>query len=290
MPTQPPLPSANSRDKDAPVAAESHPDLVLHFDETFPPDLEARLSAIESLLREVVNNDSLKVTGADAGSLRVFVADPLGALRDLGATALRDALVERNEAGFLGMVDMEEYRSLDTLRALLDRASAELLDWPRTLPDGEEIVRPESAQLFECVEGSITSTRGGPRTSRRGKSALLATLAQRARQLGWPVLAIKGDLLDPQISNEAELQEYLGLDALPSVLLLRLAKFQPVLLILDQLDALAGYLDLRTARLSTLLNLVRKLGGTENVHIVLSSRTFEFEHDVRLKRRVSRIS
>ena len=84
-------------------------------------------------------------------------------------------------------------------------------------------------------------------------------------------------------SSEANLQERLGLDELPKDILPRLAKLQPVLLILDQLDALAGYLDLRTARLSILLSLVRRLSRIENVHIVMSSRTFEFEHDVRLR-------
>ena len=100
---------------------------------------------------------------------------------------------------------------------------------------------------------------------------------------GWPVLAVKSDLLYAGISTEEDLQKHLALDALASVLLQRLAKFQPVLLILDQLDALAGYLDLRTARLSILLSLVRRLGRIDNVHIVFSSRIFEFEHDVRLK-------
>src|SRR5690606_8469980 len=57
----------------------------------------------------------------------------------------------------------------------------------------------------------------------------------------------------------------------------------PVVLIIDQLDALAGYVDLRTGRLSALLNLVRKLGMRRNVHIVLSARTFEYNHDTRLK-------
>ena len=63
---------------------------------------------------------------------------------------------------------------------------------------------------------------------------------------------------------------------------LRLAAFRPVFLLIDQLDALAGYLDLRTGRLSALLNLVRRLGKIDNVHIVLSARKFEYEHDVRL--------
>ena len=91
-------------------------------------------------------------------------------------------------------------------------------------------------------------------------------------------MAIKGDQLDSGIAHESDLQEWLGLDAPPSAILRTLAKFMPVLLVLDQLDALAGYLDLRTTRLSILLNLVRQLGQTDNVHIALSSRTFEFQH------------
>ena len=257
--------------------------MVLNLDETFPPDLDARLSLIEKLLREIVKSESLKVTGADAGSLRVFVADPLSVLRKFGVSALRNALAERNESDLLGMVGIEEYESRDAVHKQLVRASAELLAWPKSLPDGKEIDRPESARLIERLEDSISSTTAILGTPGAGKSALLATLAYRAIELGWPVLAIKGDLLSPDISSEEDLQNYLGLDALPNVLLQRLAKFQPALLILDQLDALAGYLDLRTARLSALLNLVRKLGGTDNIHIVLSSRTIEFERDVRLK-------
>ena len=100
---------------------------------------------------------------------------------------------------------------------------------------------------------------------------------------GYPVLAIKADLLDTDVSNEADLREHLGLSDRPSTMLTRLAAFGPVFLLIDQLDALAGYLDLRTGRLSTLLNLVRRLGGIDNVHVVLSARKFEYEHDVRLR-------
>ena len=280
---RPVLTNINRMDGNASVTDRSQPDLVLNLDETFPPDLDARLSSIEKLLREIVKNESLKVTGADSGSLRVLVADPLSVLRKFGVSALRNALAERNESDLLGMVGIEEYESRDAVHKQLVRASAELLAWPKSLPDGKEIDRPESARLIERLEGSFSSTTAILGTPGSGKSALLATLAHRAIELGWPVLAVKGDLLSPDISSEEDLQSYLGLDALPNVLLQRLAKFQPVLLILDQLDALAGYLDLRTARLSALLNLVRKLGGTDNIHIVLSSRTFEFERDVRLK-------
>lgn len=176
-------------------------------------------------------------------------------------------------------------RTLDpnAVRAQLASASAELMAWPNTLPDGEMIDRPELAQLIEKLDTSIASTTAVLGLPGAGKSALLATLAKRYVENGWPVLAIKSDLLHAEISTEEGLKEYLALDLLPSELLQRLAKFERVLLILDQLDALAGYLDLRTARLSILLSLIRRLGGIDNVHIVLSSRTFEFEHDVRLR-------
>src|SRR3546814_20964966 len=65
--------------------------------------------------------------------------------------------------------------------------------------------------------------------------------------------------------------------------MLRLAAFQPVYVFIDQLDALARQLDLRSGRLNVLLNLVRRIGGTPNVHLLLSARTFEFNHDVRLR-------
>ena len=167
--------------------------------------------------------------------------------------------------------------------AQLAAASAELLSWPATLPDGQQIERPELAPLVSRIEGASSSTTAVIGDPGAGKSALLATLAHRFMERDWPVLAIKGDLLEPSVSTEERLQEHLGLDTPPSVLLRQLARSQRVLLVLDQLDTLAGYLDLKTERLSVLLSLVRRLGGIENVHIVLSSRTFEFGHDVRLR-------
>ena len=168
-------------------------------------------------------------------------------------------------------------------RNQLQAASVELLAWPKALPGGVEIKRPELVELTAAIERSAESTTVVLGKPGSGKSALLSTLALRFAERGWPVLAIKADTLDPDVSSESDLQEHLGLDSRPSVLLRRLAGDEPVLLVLDQLDALAGYLTLRTARLSILLSLVRRLAHTGNVHVVLSSRTFEFEHDTRLK-------
>ena len=281
--TEPAATESGPDHADTPTTREVHPDVVLNIDEAYPANLAARLSEIETLLRKIVKSDAVTATGADAGSLHVFVSDPDGTLRKFGAGALRTAFAERNDPELLGMVDMAKYKSFAAVRDQLERASLELKAWPSALPGGEKIERPELAQLIERLDSSISSTTAVLGSPGAGKSALLSTLADRFADRGWPVLAIKGDLLDPNISDEEDLQQHLGFEASPSDLLLRLAEFQPVLLILDQLDALAGYLDLRTSRLSILLSLVRKLGRTDNIHIVLSSRIFEFEHDVRLK-------
>src|SRR3546814_4469033 len=101
--------------------------------------------------------------------------------------------------------------------------------------------------------------------------------------LGWPVLAIKADLLPARLASDSDLGQALGLDQAVSAAIHKIAALRPVVLVIDQLDALAGYVDLRTDRLNVLMNLVRKLSGFRNVHIVLSSREFEFRHDVRLR-------
>ena len=170
-----------------------------------------------------------------------------------------------------------------TVRAQLEAASAELRAWPTTLPDGHEIPRPELAELESQIDGSPKSTIAVLGKPGSGKSALLANLAHRYAARGWLVLAIKADTLDPNLSSETQLQEHLGLNARPSELLPRMARDHRVLLILDQLDALAGYLDLRTERLSILLGMVRRMGRVDNIHIVLSSRPFEFKHDLGLQ-------
>ncbi|RWQ79273.1 MAG: hypothetical protein EOS85_17235 [Mesorhizobium sp.] len=120
-------------------------------------------------------------------------------------------------------------------------------------------------------------------TSWRRKPALLAAFGQRLHDQNVPFLAIKADLLDLGISDEEGLSQSIGLDHIPTKLLLGLSLTRPTVLIIDQLDALAGYVDLRTGRLNVLLNLVRRLSGARNIHIVLSARTFEYEHDVRLR-------
>lgn len=168
-------------------------------------------------------------------------------------------------------------------RDALRRASTALLRWPTTLADGAYIERPELAELAGrvCSEDSaVVALLGSPGS---GKSALLSKLAQAlSTHERMAVLAIKGDLLEPEVENEEGLQRSLRLPELPSVMVRRLALTGPVALLIDQLDALAGHLDAKTGRLSALLNLVKTVSDTRGVFVFVSCRAFEFTHDIRL--------
>jgi nucleoside phosphorylase len=256
---------------------------VLNLDADIATVSAERIASVEALLRELSGEPGITVEGIEEGSLRVIVRDPSAALEAVGAAKLREELESRFSLRLFGLVPEHSLDDLADVTEELRLASYDLLNWPDTLPGGEQFARPELDQLLTLPadrDHTVTAVIGDPGS---GKSALLAMLGKRLIEAGHSVLAIKADLLDPDVTNEADLKEKLGLSDRPSALLNRLAALRPTFLLIDQLDALAGYLDLRTGRLSALLNLVRRLGKTDNIHIVLSARRFEYEHDVRLR-------
>ena len=281
----PPLAISGEASTDAiPVQPRATARLVLNLDgsqEDYPPE---RVQALLDALRRVAGSTEITIVGSEKGSLRLIVEGPSDALDKVDVNKLRAALAEQEEVSLLGIVSEIEYEGLKGLQMELEPASRDLLAWPQTLPGGGEwIDRPELGQLLSLLLERASSTTAVVGLPGAGKSALMAALGHAMLERGWPVLAIKADLLDPGVTTEANLQARLSLSEKPSVILERLAKLRPVVLLIDQLDALAGYLDVSTGRLSVLLNLVRRLGRIENVHIVLSARAFEYEHDVRLR-------
>jgi hypothetical protein len=170
------------------------------------------------------------------------------------------------------------------LKGEMLNASKRLLSWPNTLGDNQQIIRPELAQLIDRIETKTSSTTiilGSPGC---GKSALMATLGHWAVEENYVLLSIKADCLGNAINTLEDLRQDINLswnihDAVKAI-----ASTDQVILLIDQLDALAEMLDRQPERLNILLSLMQSLAGTRNVHIVATCREFEFRHGTQFAR------
>ena len=176
-----------------------------------------------------------------------------------------------------------EHLAANELSTRLRIASAELLSWPNTLPDGTWLQRPELDILKHNLDTSSMGTHfliGDPGC---GKSSLLVRLAQEKLAIGWTVLAIKADRLPPELRDRSALARHLDLGGDSAKVLRHLAKSGPVLVVIDQVDALADLVVQHSARLRVLLELVQDLSDEPGLHTVISCRTFEQRHDPSLR-------
>lgn len=165
-------------------------------------------------------------------------------------------------------------------------ASARLLGWPQDIA-GAWIDRPELDLLYErCItndlpeRAGVTVLLGDPGV---GKSALLARLGRRLYGEGVALLALKADHLPRDIASPGDLDRAIGGAVPVAEALRRLAAERRTVLLIDQLDALADLMVLHPGRLNALLELVRTVRRTPNLHVIVSCRAFEARYDPRLK-------
>lgn len=207
--------------------------------------------------------------------------------QELAHKALVDFLVDVSNAPSSTLPMVESTRAVlpeaDQLPTRLRNASAALLSWPSTLPDGTWLPRPELDTLKANLDAAVVHTHfllGEPGC---GKSSLLVRLAQEKQAAGWSVLAIKADRLPPDLHDREALTQHLNLGADAAAILRQLAKSGPVLVVIDQVDALADLVVQQSARLRVLLDLVQDLSDAPGVHTVISCRIFEQKHDPALR-------
>ena len=168
------------------------------------------------------------------------------------------------------------------VKAVFGAASANLLAWPREI-DGEWIDRPE----FEQLENAMASTEGqaiallGPPGC--GKSAMLAKLGAKLASEGRVLLAIKADMLPRHLASMPDLDREWGLVEPLPIVLERLAGESSVVILIDQLDALAPLMDSHSERLSAMLALINRALLMTGVTVIVSCRQFDAQHDMRLK-------
>lgn len=171
----------------------------------------------------------------------------------------------------------------------ITRGSRGLADWPQMIW-GQHIKRPEFDDLIQRINrhpAGSTLVVGGAGT---GKSALLAELYCALKARGQIVLAIKADMLSPDIVGFADLARDLGMSGDIEQELLSLAVKAPAVLIIDQLDAVSEVMDQSSQRMQVLLRLASRLqsgkdqeGNKLPIHVIVSSRPFEAKFDARFR-------
>lgn len=266
---------------EAPPAGEHRVGFVFNFAGSKDEWSDEKVENVVERLKQAIGDDKLTLLRIDVGSVRLVMSVRESDVADLDLTKIREAVAEVGVT-LLGAVSLELVDQAEKAKEVLAAASVDLLTWEKTLPNGRWMDRPERENVearFQ-LETSSTVLLGEPGS---GKSALLSKIASDLLDRGCTVFAVKADFLSTEVRTEDDWQRELQLPASPSNLILQLAVLQPVYVVIDQLDALANQLDLRSGRLNVLLNLVRRIGGVPNVHLLLSARTFEFNHDVRLR-------
>jgi GTPase SAR1 family protein len=179
---------------------------------------------------------------------------------------------------------------LPDARSDAERGSRGLADWPQDIW-GEHINRPELNQLVQRIDTQPSGATLVIGDAGTGKSALLAELYHVLRQRGQPVLAIKADMLSPDVADFSALARDLGMSGDIEQGLLSLASQEAVVLIIDQLDAVSEVMDQSSQRMQVLLRLASRLQGygerkAKNrppIHVIVSSRPFEAQFDARFR-------
>jgi nucleoside phosphorylase len=169
---------------------------------------------------------------------------------------------------------------IDELCAKMVRISEWLLRYE--LSDKERIhfsVEDDLSRLDSDQNISLLLGRPGS-----GKTCLLARLGRKFNDNGYAILAIKADLFPHDKSLNEWANDELGSDWSFYDLVQAVSAKQSVVILVDQLDALASTVDLTSSRLNELLSFIARCGGLPNVFVISSCRDFDFSYDPRFRR------
>ncbi|ABP54450.1 ATP-binding protein [Salinispora tropica] len=115
-----------------------------------------------------------------------------------------------------------------------------------------------------------------------GKSAVLHEVVEQAESRDWAVLALRLDRQEP-FSSTVELGQRFGLEASPTSSLARVARDQPSLLVIDQLDAVSKASGRMPQTFDAVADLVREATAFPNMRVLLACRKFDLENDDRIR-------
>lgn len=252
----------------------------------------AKNNDVDAALKRLFQTDRATLDAAFIAFLEAFKFSLAGSERwRVFVTQQTGEAVLRNTGEILRILrtDTVAERALDLATAASQAATAslDLVEWPRDI-FGATIERPE----FKALKDGIATAPSG-RTllvgvAGSGKSALLSMLTENLTAEGIAVLAIKADRLPADVRTLEDVASALGMTESIDATVRRLANDGPVVLLIDQLDAVSDVMDRKSSRMSLLLRLVANLhprtidaAAHLPIHIIVSSRPFEADHDAR---------
>jgi hypothetical protein len=203
-------------------------------------------------------------------------------IKQLFDNALKRASATREEMLNLAFSQVDVSLIHPDVKDIFKTASHSLLNWQTTLENQQWLERSELETIYQKIinnDSSETLLLGEPGC---GKSALLARLGKKLAAENITLLAIKADFLSETVVNQKGLAEYLELPNLVEICVKTLAQTEKIVVLIDQLDALCDLVIQHPERLNVLLNLITAIAKRNNVHLVASCRTFEYEYDIRL--------
>lgn len=178
---------------------------------------------------------------------------------------------------------------LNIARRDAEVGSASLRAWTKDI-GGQQIERPELQIILQRIREKPFGATLVIGEAGAGKSALFAELVSRLEEQGMVVFAIKADLLPAEVRTLADISTALGLKGqlLPEIE--ALSRDAPVVVLIDQLDAVSEVMDRSSERMRLLLQLAshfqkekRSISAAPPVHILVSSRKFEADYDARFQ-------
>jgi hypothetical protein len=168
----------------------------------------------------------------------------------------------------------------------LNQASRQLACWQKTI-DSKLIDRPELDELERLISREESCCYLLTGSAGSGKSSLLSELYKRLSEKDLTILAIKADELEVDINDLNDLAKSLKLESNIVSSLLELSVSKPLVLLIDQMDAVSEVMDQSSNRFRVLVDLIMALKGQfesrkkHPIHIIVSSRAFEASFDTR---------
>lgn len=208
-------------------------------------------------------------------------------IRDQAAEETRSAvlLIAKHFAPVLPL----DLNDLDMARRDAETGSEALKSWTKTI-GGQHIDRPELAQLVQRVRDHPFGSTLVIGEAGSGKSALFAELVSDLQSKGMVVFAIKADLLPTSVRTLMDVSAALGLRGQILQEIEALARVAPVVVLIDQLDAVSDVMDRSSERMRLLLQLANHFREQKRVekrappvHVLVSSRQFEADYDARFQ-------